>query len=64
MKFYDKRIGQSVTLTGRSIARHMNAKINEMITGEYDYKGDAIVYLMKSKPNRDSHGFDFPGCAA
>lgn len=44
MKFYDKRIGQSVTLTGRSIAKHMNAKINEIITGEYDYKGEAIIY--------------------
>lgn len=43
-KFYDKRVGQSVTLTGRSIARHMNAKINEIITGEYDFKGDAIIY--------------------
>lgn len=44
MKFYDKRIGQSVTLCGRSIARHMNSKINEIITGVYDYKGDAIIY--------------------
>jgi len=44
MKFYDKRVGQSVTLTGRSIARHMNSKINEIITGEYDYKGEAIIY--------------------
>ncbi len=44
MKFYDQRIGQSVTLTGRSIVRHMNATINELITGEYDYRGDAIVY--------------------
>jgi DNA polymerase elongation subunit (family B) len=44
MKFYDKRIGQSVTLTGRSIARHMNSKINEIITGQYDYKGEAIIY--------------------
>jgi len=44
MKFYDKRIGQSVTLTGRSIARHMNSKINEIITGTYDYKGEAIIY--------------------
>lgn len=44
MKFYDKRIGQSVTLTGRSIAKHMNGKINEIITGEYDYKGEAIQY--------------------
>jgi DNA polymerase elongation subunit (family B) len=44
MKFYDKRVGQSVTLTGRSIAKHMNSKINEIITGEYDFKGDAIIY--------------------
>lgn len=44
MKFYDKRLGQSTTLTGRNIVRHMNAKINEIITGEYDYKGDAIIY--------------------
>lgn len=43
-RFYDHRIGQSVTLTGRSIARHMNSKINEIITGSYDYKGQAIIY--------------------
>lgn len=44
MRMYDERVGQSVTLTGRSIVRHMNAKINENITGVYDYRGDAIVY--------------------
>jgi DNA polymerase elongation subunit (family B) len=44
LRFYDERLGQSVTLTGRSIVRHMNAKINEVITGEYDYKGAAIFY--------------------
>lgn len=44
LRFYDERLGQSVTLTGRSIARHMNAKANEVITGEYDYMGEAIVY--------------------
>lgn len=44
LRFYDERLGQSVTLTGRSIVRHMNGKINEVITGEYDYKGDAIIY--------------------
>jgi len=44
LRFYDERLGQSVTLTGRSIARHMNGKINEVITGEYDYKGAAIYY--------------------
>lgn len=43
-RFYDKRIGQSVTLSGRSIAKHMNSKVNECITGEYRYDGNGIVY--------------------
>lgn len=43
-RFWDKRIGQSVTLTGRQIVRHMNANINEVITGEYDFTGAAIIY--------------------
>jgi DNA polymerase elongation subunit (family B) len=43
-RFFDKRIGQSTTLTGRSIAKHMSSKINEMITGEYDHLGKAIIY--------------------
>ncbi len=43
-RFYDKRLGQSTTLTGRSITRHMAAKINELITGEYDYTGKSIIY--------------------
>ena len=41
---YDQRIGQSVTLTGRSIARHQCSKVNEIITGVYDYQGEAIYY--------------------
>lgn len=44
LRFYDERVGQSVTLTGRSIVRHMNAKTNEVVTGAYDYTGKAIVY--------------------
>ena len=43
-RFADKRIGQSTTLTGRSIARHMAGYINECITGVKDHMGDAIVY--------------------
>ena len=43
-RFFDNRIGQSTTLTGRGIARHMAAKINEVITGEYDHVGKAIIY--------------------
>ncbi len=44
LRFSDERMGQSVTLSGRSIARHMNAKINEVITGTYDHAGEAICY--------------------
>jgi DNA polymerase elongation subunit (family B) len=43
-RFFDKRIGQSTTLTGRIIARHMDAYINECITGKYDHVGEAIIY--------------------
>jgi DNA polymerase elongation subunit (family B) len=43
-RFFDKRIGQSTTLTGRIIARHMDAYINECIMGEYDHVGASIIY--------------------
>jgi DNA polymerase elongation subunit (family B) len=43
-RFFDNRIGQSTTLTGRAIARHMAAKVNEIVTGEYDHVGKAIIY--------------------
>jgi DNA polymerase elongation subunit (family B) len=43
-RFFDKRIGQSTTLTGRQIVRHMAAKVNEVVAGEYDYRGKAIIY--------------------
>lgn len=43
-RFFDKRIGQSTTLTGRCVARHMAAKVNEVITGEYNHTGKAIIY--------------------
>ena len=43
-RFFDKRIGQSTTLTGRAIAKHMDAHINELVTGEYDHVGKAIIY--------------------
>lgn len=43
-RFYDKRMGQSVTLTGRQIVKHMSAQVNEIITGEYDFHGKAIIY--------------------
>jgi DNA polymerase elongation subunit (family B) len=43
-RFFDNRIGQSTTLTGRGIAKHMAGKINEVITGEYNHIGKAIIY--------------------
>jgi len=43
-RFFDKRIGQSTTLVGRQIARHMAAKVNEIITGEYNHVGKAVIY--------------------
>ena len=43
-RFFDQRLGQSVTLTAKSITKHMNSSVNEVITGKYDHTGDAIVY--------------------
>ena len=43
-RFFDKRIGQSTTLTGRSIVKHMSAEVNNCITGEYDHVGKAMIY--------------------
>jgi DNA polymerase elongation subunit (family B) len=43
-RYYDKRIGQSVTLSGRQIVKHMNSQINEIITEKYDHEGDAVIY--------------------
>ena len=43
-RFFDKRIGQSTTLTGRQIVKHMAGKVNEIIAGEYDYRGKSVIY--------------------
>lgn len=43
-RFFDNRIGQSTTLTGRQIAKHMAATVNQLITGKYDHRGDSIIY--------------------
>ena len=43
-RFFDKRIGQSTTLTGRQIVKHMSAEVNKTITGEYDHVGKAVIY--------------------
>jgi DNA polymerase elongation subunit (family B) len=43
-RFFDKRIGQSTTLSGRCIVQHMDATVNEVLTGEYDYLGKSVIY--------------------
>ena len=43
-RFFDKRIGQSTTLTGRQIAKHMAAEVNRIITGDYNHIGKSIIY--------------------
>ena len=43
-RFFDHRIGQSTTLTGRIIAKHMDSHVNEAITGKYDHVGESIIY--------------------
>jgi hypothetical protein len=43
-RFFDKRIGQSTTLTGRAITKHMGAETNRLFTGKYDHTGDCMIY--------------------
>ncbi|ENL8925939.1 DNA polymerase [Klebsiella phage fENko-Kae01] len=43
-RFFDKRLGQSVTLTGRSMTKHMASRINEICTGEYNHQGGVVIY--------------------
>lgn len=43
-RFFDKRLGQSVTLTGRSMTKHMASRINEITTGVYSHQGGSVIY--------------------
>lgn len=43
-RWYDPRVAQSTTLSGRCIVKHMQSKINEIISGVYDHNGDSIIY--------------------
>ena len=43
-RFFDQRIGQSTTLCGRTIAKHMDATVNQLIMGTYDHIGESIIY--------------------
>ena len=42
-RMFDQRIGQSTTLTGRSITHHMSCKMNEIVTGKYEL-GESYIY--------------------
>lgn len=43
-RFFDPRIGQSVTLTGRQISKQMAETINEIATGVRDRNGRVVTY--------------------
>lgn len=43
-RFYDDRMGESTTGTGRAILRFQCGRTNELLTGQYDPLGDAILY--------------------
>lgn len=43
-RWFDPRVAQSTTLSGRCVVRHMQGKINEIITGNYDHVGESIIY--------------------
>jgi len=43
-RWFDARVAQSVTLSGRCISKHMQSKTNEILTGEYNHLGDAVIY--------------------
>jgi DNA polymerase elongation subunit (family B) len=43
-RFYDFRIGQSTTLTGRCITKRMAETVNGVLTGKEDHTGDCIIY--------------------
>ena len=43
-RFFDKRIGQSITLTGRAITKHMISQVNKEFTGEYNHTGKTYLY--------------------
>lgn len=43
-RWYDPRVAQSTTLSGRCIVRHMQSKINEIICGDYDHLGISCIY--------------------
>jgi hypothetical protein len=53
-RWFDARVAQSVTLSGRCVAKHMQAKINEILTGDYNHLGDAVIYGDTDSIDKDS----------
>ena len=43
-RFYDPRLGESTTGTGRAILRFMCGRTNEILNGTFDMFGDAVLY--------------------
>jgi len=42
-RYFDQRLGQSVTLSGRTITKHMASETNKFVTGIYDHYGEAVI---------------------
>jgi len=43
-RFFDQRLGQSTTLSGRCVAKHMASQVNQVFTGTYHHMGESIIY--------------------
>lgn len=43
-RFFDQRLGQSTTLSGRCVAKHMASQVNNIFTENYHHQGDTIIY--------------------
>jgi DNA polymerase elongation subunit (family B) len=43
-RFFDIRMGQSTTLNGRCVAKHMAAQSNAIFTNDYNHVGETIIY--------------------
>ena len=44
-RFFDQRLGQSTTLSGRTITKHMGCETNRLIEGTYDHTGTSCIYF-------------------
>ena len=43
-RFFDIRMGQSTTLNGRCVAKHMASQVNAIFTNDYNHVGETIIY--------------------